>query len=81
MFFVLRKKQNQISTLHIYHHCVMIAIPWGVLKYYPGGQGSFTYMYNSFIHFIMYIYYLVAPSKSQSVWWKKYVTTMQIVSI
>jgi GNS1/SUR4 family len=33
--FVLRKKQNQISILHIYHHISTAFIVWLMLKYNP----------------------------------------------
>lgn len=39
---------------------------------------------NSFVHTIMYGYYLLAAvddSYKQSIWWKKHVTQLQIVSI
>lgn len=41
VFFVLRKKDRQISFLHMYHHTVMPMISWGATKYYPGGHGTF----------------------------------------
>lgn len=31
--FVLRKKQNQISTLHVYHHISTATIVWLFIKY------------------------------------------------
>lgn len=37
VFFVLRKKQNQVSTLHVYHHISTAAILWMFLKY-SGGE-------------------------------------------
>lgn len=33
VFFVLRKKQNQVTFLHIYHHISTILIFWVFLKY------------------------------------------------
>lgn len=36
IFFVLRKKQNQVSTLHVYHHISTAAILWMFLKYSGG---------------------------------------------
>lgn len=36
VFFVLRKKQNQVSFLHVYHHTIMAVFTWGYLKYLPG---------------------------------------------
>uniref|UniRef100_A0A0K8VDZ8 Elongation of very long chain fatty acids protein n=1 Tax=Bactrocera latifrons TaxID=174628 RepID=A0A0K8VDZ8_BACLA len=35
-FFVLRKKQNQVSFLHVYHHTITALFSWGYLKYAPG---------------------------------------------
>lgn len=36
IFFVLRKKSNQISFLHVYHHTLMAFTSWYYLKYMPG---------------------------------------------
>lgn len=33
--FVLRKKQNQVSALHLYHHISTVWIMWLFLKYAP----------------------------------------------
>lgn len=32
IFFVLRKKQNQVSALHVYHHISTFLIVWWSLK-------------------------------------------------
>lgn len=84
VFFVLRKKDNQITFLHLYHHTVMPMISWGATKYYPGGHGTFIGFINSFVHIIMYTYYMMAamgPQYQKYLWWKKYITTMQMVSV
>lgn len=84
VFFVLRKKDKQVTFLHLYHHTVMPMISWGATKYYPGGHGSFIGMINSFVHIIMYTYYLLSafgPRVQPYLWWKKYITTMQLVRI
>lgn len=47
VFFVLRKKDRQISFLHMYHHTVMPMISWGATKYYPGGHGTFIGEYSN----------------------------------
>ncbi|GLH03290.1 hypothetical protein R5R35_002941 [Gryllus longicercus] len=81
VFFVLRKKEKQVSFLHLYHHTVMPMISWGCTKYYPGGHGTFIGVINSFVHIIMYTYYLLAalgPRWQKYLWWKKYITTMQM---
>ena len=49
----------------------------------PGGFVTFHAMLNSFIHVVMYTYYGLAalgPQYQKYLWWKKYMTTMQIVS-
>ncbi|XP_076277891.1 stuck in traffic [Lasioglossum baleicum] len=81
VFFVLRKKDSQITFLHLYHHTVMPMISWGATKYYPGGHGTFIGVINSFVHIIMYTYYLLAallPQYQKYLWWKKYITTLQM---
>ena len=40
IFFVLRKKNNQISFLHVYHHASMFPIWWVGIKWVAGGQGE-----------------------------------------
>ncbi|XP_015185206.1 PREDICTED: elongation of very long chain fatty acids protein 7-like [Polistes dominula] len=81
VFFVLRKKQRQVTFLHVYHHTVMPMIAWGAVKYYPGGHGTFIGLINSFVHIIMYTYYLLAvllPQYQKYLWWKRYITTLQM---
>lgn len=38
MFFILRKKNSQLTFLHIYHHATMIFNWWAGVKYVAGGQ-------------------------------------------
>ncbi|XP_060046223.1 potassium voltage-gated channel subfamily A member 1 isoform X3 [Erinaceus europaeus] len=40
VFFVLRKKPEQITFLHVYHHSTMLLNWWAGIKYVPGGQVS-----------------------------------------
>ncbi|XP_052752181.1 elongation of very long chain fatty acids protein 7-like [Galleria mellonella] len=82
VFFVMRKKFNQISFLHVYHHTGMVMLIWGAVTYFPGGHGTFVGVINSFVHVIMYGYYLLTvanPSLKGSLWWKKYITQLQIL--
>jgi elongation of very long chain fatty acids protein 7 len=82
VFFILRKKYNQVTFLHLYHHTVMPLIGWGVTKYFPGGHGIFVGFINSFVHIIMYTYYMLAaigPQLQKYLWWKKYITNLQMV--
>lgn len=41
VFFILRKKFNQVSFLHVYHHCTMFILWWIGIKWVPGGQCEF----------------------------------------
>ncbi|XP_018327717.1 elongation of very long chain fatty acids protein 7-like [Agrilus planipennis] len=82
VFFVLRKKNNQISFLHVYHHTGMVLLGWAGTKYIAGGHGVFVGFLNSIVHVVMYFYYLLSAWNKEykkSLWWKKYLTQMQIV--
>lgn len=138
---MLRKKNNQITFLHVYHHASMPLWYWLGAKFVPGGESMrkllisfkliFCFLYNmfyflnkimlaliqmwhslsnntdnylftsyiftkyfvlftgylvvslnSFIHIIMYTYYLLAAfgsSMQKYLWWKKYMTKLQLV--
>ncbi|ESO88347.1 hypothetical protein LOTGIDRAFT_165788 [Lottia gigantea] len=81
VFFLLRKKNNQVSFLHVFHHGIMPFSWWFGVKFAPGGFGTFHALLNSFIHFMMYTYYGLAalgPAFQKYLWWKKYMTKMQI---
>ncbi|TGZ51829.1 Elongation of very long chain fatty acids protein [Temnothorax longispinosus] len=82
VFFVLRKKQNQITFLHVYHHTITAVFSWCYLKFLPGEQGVIIGFLNSLVHVIMYSYYFIAalgPKYKKYLWWKKYMTWIQLV--
>jgi hypothetical protein len=64
IFFVLRKKQNQISLLHVYHHVTSFVMLWLFVKYSLGYMEIFIVFLNSIVHMIMYTYYCLAIFKS-----------------
>ncbi|KAF2901810.1 hypothetical protein ILUMI_04374 [Ignelater luminosus] len=81
VFFVLRKKQSQVTFLHVYHHSITMFFSWGYLKFLPGEQGVVIGFLNSAVHVVMYSYYLIAalgPKYQKYLWWKKYMTWMQL---
>ncbi|CAB3377391.1 Hypothetical predicted protein [Cloeon dipterum] len=81
VFFVLRKKNNQVSFLHLYHHSMMIVCGFIGSKYLAGGHGTFLGLINTFVHIIMYSYYLLTalgPNVQKYLWWKKHITRMQM---
>lgn len=80
-FFILRKKQNQVSFLHVFHHGVVPTLMYVGLKFYPVPFNGLLPMTNMFVHIIMYAYYGLAtfgPEIQKYLTWKKYLTTMQI---
>lgn len=82
VFFVLRKKQNQVTFLHVYHHTMTAVFSWSYLKFLPGEQGAVVGFLNSFVHIVMYSYYLIAalgPQYRKYLWWKKYMTWIQLI--
>ncbi|XP_039757197.1 elongation of very long chain fatty acids protein 4-like [Pararge aegeria] len=82
VFFVLRKKSSQITFLHVYHHVFMVVISWSSLKYDPSDHWAFMAVVNCTIHAIMYTYYglsAMGPTYAKYLWWKKYLTLMQLI--
>ncbi|KAI8045005.1 hypothetical protein M5D96_001182 [Drosophila gunungcola] len=82
LFFILRKKNEHVSTLHVIHHGCMPFSVWMGLKFAPGGHSTFFALLNSFVHIVMYFYYMIAamgPKYQKYIWWKKYLTTFQML--
>ncbi|KAG5673959.1 hypothetical protein PVAND_003955 [Polypedilum vanderplanki] len=81
-FFIMRKRYDQVSTLHVIHHGIMPFSVWWGVKFMPGGHSSFFGFINTFVHIIMYFYYMLAamgPHMQKYLWWKKYLTVLQMV--
>ncbi|XP_035723144.1 elongation of very long chain fatty acids protein AAEL008004-like isoform X3 [Vespa mandarinia] len=82
IFFVLRKKNNHVSALHVIHHGCMPMSVWFGVKFTPGGHSTFFGLLNTFVHIVMYTYYLLAalgPRIQPYLWWKKYLTALQMI--
>ncbi|CAB1321373.1 unnamed protein product, partial [Coregonus sp. 'balchen'] len=82
VFFILRKKFNQVSFLHVYHHCTMFTLWWIGIKWVAGGQSFFGAHMNAAIHVLMYLYYGLTscgPKIQKYLWWKKYLTVIQMI--
>lgn len=76
-FFVLRKKYQNVSTLHVVHHGTMPFTAWWMMKFVPGGHATFVAFLNAFVHIIMYSYYFISslgPKYQKYLRWKKYLT-------
>ncbi|XP_055326619.1 elongation of very long chain fatty acids protein AAEL008004-like [Sitodiplosis mosellana] len=82
VFFVLRKKNNQITFLHVYHHAGMVAATFVYIKFLNGSHGTLLGVINSYVHVIMYGYYFLTsyrPEMKNSLWWKKHITQLQLI--
>jgi hypothetical protein len=82
IFFVLRKRDRQVSGLHVFHHSFMPIATFIGIKFIPGGNIVLVPLVNTFIHSIMYTYYALSAAGSkykQYLWWKKYLTLAQVI--
>lgn len=81
--FILRKKPNQLTFLHIYHHSSMFLFWYVGARFVPGGSALSAAMVNCFVHVIMYAYYGLAAFgkkvQQRFLWWKKYLTILQLI--
>jgi len=74
VFLVLKKKP--LAFLHVYHHAVTAFLCYTQLN----GKTSISWvviMLNLTVHVLMYYYYY-ATAGGAKIWWKKYLTSMQI---
>ncbi|XP_039739482.1 very long chain fatty acid elongase 1 isoform X2 [Pteropus medius] len=82
VIFILRKKDGQVTFLHVFHHSVLPWSWWWGVNIAPGGMGSFHAMINSSVHVIMYLYYglsALGPVAQPYLWWKKHMTAIQLI--
>nr|XP_037277381.1 elongation of very long chain fatty acids protein AAEL008004-like [Rhipicephalus microplus] len=82
VFFVLRKKFTHISHLHVIHHTLVTINVWFYTLFAPEGQPALGLALNVAVHVVMYSYYFLTtlgPKVRKYLWWKKYLTAVQIV--
>lgn len=79
LFMVLRKKDEQLSFLHVYHHLTIGAI-WGTLLHFGFGNGTafFGAWINSLVHALMYFHYFWTSLKFRNPF-KAYLTQFQML--
>lgn len=82
LFFILRKKDRQLTFLHKYHHSSMFLVWWTAVKFVPGGSVVVPIIVNSLVHVLMYTYYALAaigPRMQKYLWWKQHLTAIQLI--
>lgn len=81
LFIISRSKWRQLSFLHMFHHSSIIALSWLATHYHPCGYFLIAVQLNAPVHFVMYFYYLCSsfPSLAPFLWWKNYITTIQLI--
>lgn len=55
---------------------------WPGARWVPGGHSTFFGLCNTFVHFFMYLYYMMAalgPQYQKYIWWKRHMTNLQMV--
>lgn len=77
VFMVFEGRWRQVSFLHVFHHVTILPYWFCILWMSPGSDAYFSLAGNSYIHVLMYGYYLLA-SFGYSPWWKFYITKAQI---
>ncbi|XP_011634278.1 elongation of very long chain fatty acids protein AAEL008004-like [Pogonomyrmex barbatus] len=81
--FVLRKKQNQVSILHVYHHVSNVIFVWYFLKYTLDERAAYIAYINCAVHVIMYIHYFMTawnPKLQRMILFiKPFITRLQMV--
>ncbi|KAK0166805.1 hypothetical protein PV327_004288 [Microctonus hyperodae] len=60
IFFVLRKKDSQVTFLHLYHHSLTPLETWICVKFIAGGHGTLGNLINNAVHVVMYAYYMLS---------------------
>lgn len=82
LFFALRKKDSQLTFLHLFHHSVVPFWGYIALRLNPFVPAILLFtICNSFVHTVMYSYYALAifSNMRRFLWWKRYITQLQLV--
>ena len=85
VIMVLKGNMYQVTFLHCYHHVSVSFFWWMAWYIMPGGDSWLGSALNSFVHVVMYSYYLLASMSSDPsfrkkyLWWGRYLTTFQML--
>ncbi|CAK8695632.1 unnamed protein product [Clavelina lepadiformis] len=61
VLFALRKKYNQITFLHVYHHCSIIFFWWLGMKYLAGGTCKNKLAYKNLLELKQHLFACFLP--------------------
>lgn len=75
--FLLALRKKPIAFLHAYHHGATLFLTWNQLIEHSSPQWV-PIVINLWVHVLMYYYYAMSALRIR-IWWKKYLTTLQIV--
>ena len=78
MLFVLRTRFRQLTGLHVYHHVSITVVAALFLRYDVAGDSYLAALANSCVHVLMYSHYLLSAFGVDT-WWRKQLTTLQLV--
>ena len=54
VLMILRKKDNQVTFLHVYHHVLILNTWWWVMKFIPGGVGECQFICVALLRFFLH---------------------------
>lgn len=74
--FLLALRKKPIAFLHAYHHAATLVLTWAQMTEHSGCQWV-PIVINLWVHVAMYYYYAMAAVRVR-VWWKRYLTSIQI---
>lgn len=80
--FEIRSRSVLIRPINLFWF--LSNLLWRFLNLFSGGHSTFFALLNTFVHIVMYFYYMIAamgPRYQKYIWWKKYLTTFQMVSL
>lgn len=75
--FLLAVRKKPIGFLHAYHHAATLILTWNQMMEHSAPQWV-AIVLNLWVHVVMYYYYAMSALGIR-IWWKKYLTKLQIV--
>jgi fatty acid elongase 3 len=75
--YVIILKHRPVIFLHVYHHCITLVLTFVTMSTDVNVQWM-AISANACVHVFMYYYYAMS-AMGYKIWWKKYLTVMQII--